>query len=243
MITRSKPFDQIKGFYSLKDTIMASNPTFLPFIKESSSEEAIFKALLQRTKGSTTKALTNLFSVVLSVGIESVRTKMDSLGHHIPNSNKLSQVVAQETKYHIPQSERTYWSYVAKHVLPEVSNFSKDDLTVFFTVLAVVRPETLAINNIIISTTRYEKLKEFSKEEFDPGIASVKNVDITEDSNFRVGFTCWEEFKAFLAMKTDNKTDTKVLPAYIKTDASTITAHIYAENHCASPYIGESDET
>ena len=221
-----------------------SKSTFLPFIKETSSEDVVFKAILKRTKGSATSALTNLFSVVLGAGIENVRTKIDSLDDNLATSAKVAEVVAQETEYHIPQSERSFWSYVAKYYMPKTPrNLTNTELEIFFTVIAVHRPENLAVNGFVIESNLLEKLVEFSKETCEPGIADVPGVAITEKSEFRTGFTCWEEFKAFLAMISNDEVETEVSPVYIKTASDVVTAHIYSENHCISPYIGKNNET
>jgi len=220
-----------------------SKSNFLPFIKKTSSEEAIFKAILQRTKGSTSSALTNLFSVVLAVGVENLRTKIDSLDDNLTTSAKVAEIIAQETQHHVPQSEREFWSHVAKYVMPKNSNFSTQEMKTFFTVIAVHKPENLQKNGFGISSSLQRKLTEFSKESYEPSITGVPGIEISEDSSERIGFTCWEEFKAFLAIKSSDETTIKVSPAYIKTNADIVTDHIYSENHCVSPYVGKTHET
>jgi len=220
-----------------------SKSSFLPFIKKTSSEESIFKAILQRTKGSSTTALTNIFSVVLGAGVENVRAKIDSLDDNLTTSAKISEVVAQETEHHIPLAEREFWLHASKYNTEKTSNFTKTEQEIYLTVLAVHSPNKLIEAGFLLFSEKYENLKEYSKETCELGINDVPGVSITEDSKFRTGFTCWEEFKAYLAMKADSEGDTKVSPVFIKTTATDVTAHIYAENHCLSPYAGNKDET
>lgn len=221
-----------------------SKSSFLPFIKSSSSEDAIFKAIIQRTKGSPNSALINLFSVVLVIGVEEIRTRIEKMDKNLPTSVKVSEIVAQGTEHHIPNSERKFWEYVSKHYKPNrPSNFTTEELAVFLTVLAVHKPESLQSSEFDIGTEKLKKLLEYSKETCKPGIDDVPGVTITEDSIFRTGFTCWEEFKAYLATKFDTEGNTDVCPVYIKTDSRVVTDHIYSENHCESPYRGKNNET
>lgn len=222
-----------------------SKSKFLPFITKTSSEEAIFKAILQRTKGSTPSAVINLLSVVLVKGLEYVRGKIDSLDDNLTTSVKVKEVIAQETEHHIPLSEREFWSYVGMCAMPKLSNFTPYEQKILFIVLATCKPESLSNNGFNISKNVYEKCKELSKETFDSGITNIPGIVITEEASERTGFTCWEEFKAFLAVNYYNEDEhiKALFPVFINTDADTVSDTTYAENHCVSPYSGVNNET
>ena len=220
-----------------------SKSSFLPFIKETSSEDAIFKAILKRAKGSSFSAISNLLSVVLSAGIESIRAKIDNLDDNLTTSAKVSEVVAQESIHHIPQSSREYWNYVSKYFKPKTTDFTDAENEIFFTVLAAKKPESLEKNGFIVEPELLKKLTKYSDESADLGIRSISGIEISSEDSQRIGFTCWVEFKAFLAMKSTTNTVIKIIPTYIKTSASVVTDHIYSENHCVSPYVGITNET
>ena len=219
-----------------------SKSTFLPFITKTSSEETIFKAILQRTKGSTNSAISNLFSVVLMDGIENVRSKMDDMQGSMTTSAKIKDVVSQSTEHHIPQSERTFWSYVLLNLPRDTSNFSINDQKIMFAVLAVYKPEQLSYNGYVLSPELLKKCKEYSGELLDIGINAVPGIKITEKAEERVGFTSWEEFKAFLAVNYYNEDTKNLSPAFIDSDEE-VPSQIYSENHSTSPYTGADDET
>lgn len=218
---------------------------FLTFIKESSSEEAIFKAILQRSKGSKSSSVINIFSVVLSVGIEAVRDEIEKLDKNISTSEKIKQVVAQLSLHHIPNSKRIFWSHIAEYVMPKQSNFTKEEQKMMFVALVVCRPESVGDNNFEISTATLETYKDFSEESFDAGIVSVPGVVITEEESDRVGFTSWEEFKAFLAVSSNgsNESIKSVFPTFLGVASSDLSPQVYAENRCESPYRRIGNET
>ncbi len=220
-----------------------SNATFLPFIKNTSSAEAVFKAILKRTKGSSNSALSNLLSVVLMLGVEEVRAKIDRMDDNLTTSAKVADLVAQEIQHHIPQAEREFWEFASKHMNLKVKGLDSAELEIFFTVLATHKPQELETSGCGIAPYTYERLVSHAKEDYNTDIDEVPGVKICEDHGVRVGFTCWEEFKAYLAIKASDENITEVCPVYIKTAADPVTAHIYSENHCSSPYAGKNDET
>jgi hypothetical protein len=220
------------------------NPSFLPFITKNSPEEVVFKAILQRTKGSTETAVFNLFTTVIIAGIDKVRADMNNLGSEfLTTSEKVAQVVSQVSAYHVSKNERKFWAFAKKYVKTKTKSITEEQQQLFFTVLAVHKPESLKSNGYEIKESLYKKLLEVSKEEYDLNISDIENVIISNNDLFRVGFTCWEEFKAYIATKSDKEITTEVYPVYIKSSKSTQPTSItYSENHCAPPYKESNDE-
>lgn len=70
-------------------------PKFLPFVTSSSSPEAIFKALLSRSKNADNKDLCTVFSACLRIGVDAVKTKAEVVSRNYP-ANDIYQEIAKE---------------------------------------------------------------------------------------------------------------------------------------------------
>lgn len=70
-------------------------PKFLPFVTSSSSPEAIFKALLSRSKNADNKDLCTVFSACLSLGVDAVKTKAEVVSKNYP-ANDIYREIAKE---------------------------------------------------------------------------------------------------------------------------------------------------
>jgi hypothetical protein len=217
---------------------------FLPFITETSSEEAIFKSILQRTKGSNTASIANLFSIVLAIGIKKVREKLDDYPSNLSTTAKIRELVANHHGMHVQKVNIDFWLSVMR--FERTSNtphpvFSEKDLEIFFSVLAENKPESLEAAGFNIGHEKYLKFKDSA---FDTHAKTFENIKITEKDSQRVGFTSWEEFKAFIAHKSDSPDEIiRVLPVYIDKHLSEVERLDYADKSCVSPYKEFSDES
>ena len=116
---------------------------FLPFIKESSSELAVFKAIVQRTKGSTLSTISDLYAIILTLGITEARKKVDSYPAEFTTSAKIKELINEHPQYHIVKNEQTFWACAVVH---EEQNTNSDYLQytpvereIFFTVVAILK--------------------------------------------------------------------------------------------------------
>lgn len=211
-------------------------PTFLPFIKTTSSEEAIFKAIIQRTKGSNVNTVANLFSILLNLGITKARKKIDSYPDNLTMSAKIKELISDNTDVHVQKSETLFWSCAmdfertSKEPHPL---FSTAELEIFFSVLATCRPKSLPDAGFNIDHAKYAA---FSKQSFDFSVAGIVGVSITEKDSERIGFSCWEEFKAYLACIGGSDSNIKIMPVYIQADKRNISQAEYENRHCVTPY-------
>lgn len=217
---------------------------FLPFVTETSSEEAIFKAIVQRTKGSNTITIANLFSIVLNLGITKARSKLSSYSDDLSTSAKIKELISDNPDFHVPKNIAVFWSYVMRF---ESSNeeshpvFNTEELEIFFTVLATQKPEAFFDAGFNVEHSKYVK---YSDGSFNSGIGSIKGVIITNEDSIRVGFTCWEEFKAYLANRENSEILIRVLPVFIDRDIKEVNQSTYENQHCANPYNRmETNET
>lgn len=210
--------------------------TFLPYIKDSSSEEAVFKALIKRAKGSNANTIANLFSIVLNLGIEKTRTKLDSYSSNLTTSAKIKELISDNTDLHVQKSEMLFWACVMdfERTTDEPHpSFDKDELEIFFSVLVTCKPESLADAGFHVDHAKY---LDCSKQSFDVPVAHIKGVSITEKDAQRTGFSCWEEFKAYLAHISSTETNVKIMPVFIQADIRNISQAEYENRHCISPY-------
>ena len=216
---------------------MSTSTVFLPFITAKSSEEAIFKSIVQRTKGSSSSTIANLFAIVLSIGIDKIRKKLDSYPTNLTTSAKIKELVSDHTEVHIQKSETTFWTYVMR--MEQKSGeahpiFNKEELRTFFSVLASRKPKALSAAGF--GAVDHKKYLKYSENSFDIGCSSIKNLKITEKDSERVGFTCWEEFKTYIAFSLSDDSVTSILPVFISNQDRELTAQDYENSHCSSPY-------
>ena len=85
---------------------------FLPFITENSSPEAVFKALVQRSKGLSTKELGIIYSALISTGIENVKNYANALPNHVTTNEMYKEIVAKYRQFEIPHEHYSFWCFV-----------------------------------------------------------------------------------------------------------------------------------
>lgn len=212
--------------------------SLLPFITEKSSDAAIFKAIVQRTKGSSVMAITNLFSVIQHMGIKGARVKVDSYHSDLTTKDKLAELVAEHPAFHIPKSEGLFWSCVMRNeqVLNPVEHYpqySTEERAILFSVLAVVSATKLEKTEFALSFDKHKKYSEYQKESFDVNLRDLKFVKITEKESKRLGFSSIEEIKAFVAFNEIEERVINVFPVQVGTSFSVAE---YTKKHCDSPY-------
>tara|TARA_R110000744_G_scaffold170264_2_gene288398 strand:- start:5722 stop:6372 length:651 start_codon:yes stop_codon:yes gene_type:complete len=213
---------------------------FLPFINENSTEHAVFKAVLQRSKGSSLTALTDLFSVLLGLGIEEARKRIDALPKELTVTNKIKELVANHPQYHIKKSVQLFWSYITdferRNVGEGFKDYSKTEIEVFVSVLAIRKLERLQELGFQVFTESLESYKKYSQEDFNPDVADINGLLITESSSQLLGFVCLEELKAFIATKENTDSVYNFMPVFIDVKREELTEDAYYRNHCVSPY-------
>lgn len=213
---------------------MATN--FLPFVTSTSSEKAILNAILKRTKGSSYNAIADLFAILMHLGIDQARQKIDNYPANLTTSAKLQEFTSDHREFHTSKSAFSYWSYVLNMgdvKTPEDTGFSKAEFEVYFCTLASKFPSKLESAGIVIDIEKYKK---FEQKDFDMSSAAIKSVVFT-NSGKRIGFTSWNEFKAYIASRQNDDAEVlEVMPVHVKKDISEVTPADYENLHCVSPY-------
>jgi hypothetical protein len=207
---------------------------FLPFITEKSSESSIFKAIIKRGKGLTSSQLSNLYALVLIKGINEIRKTLNNESDEFTATERITNLLAQYTEYLIPKSVETYWYFVLKNIDTTGSNaydMTFVDRAAMFTTIAIHRPEKLLSAGFKIDA---DKFKYASETAFNILVADTELVFSTNDST-RIGFTCWEEFKAYTVYHF-SAPKYKILPVFIDKNISKVNTLDYEDKHCSSPY-------
>ena len=207
---------------------------FLPFITEKSSDLSVFKAIVQRTKGLSVSNAATLFSLILNKGITEVRVKLDKYPEELTASQKISELLSQHSEYAIPKSSELFWYFVLKN--EEKDKNSSTAITflersAMFAVLAFNRTEKLKDAGFDVDISFYI---DASEESFDANTSELP-VLFSSSCEKRIGFTCWEEFKAYVMYRSD-KTKITIMPVFIPIPAEDITKLDYENSHCSSPY-------
>lgn len=217
---------------------MSNSVKFLPFITEKSSEISIFKAIIQRTKGLSKSAIADLYSIILTLGIKETRNKIDSFSKDLTSSDKIKELISQHPQYHLHKNVQLFWTYVSymeKFQNKQDKPFAQEEHEILFSVLAIVKPKSLISSGFVLEKEKYELYERFSKESFNIDICNIDGIKIAENDSDRVGFTCWEEFKAYIASNINTEKELSILPIKVGDDAK-YNAAIYEKHHCRSPY-------
>lgn len=77
-------------------------PKFLPFVTSASSPEAIFKALLSRSKNADNKDLCTVFSACLSLGVDAVKTKAEVIAKNYPANDMYREIAKEYADCEVP---------------------------------------------------------------------------------------------------------------------------------------------
>ena len=209
---------------------------FLPFISESSSVDSILKALLQRTKGIPAKKVGVLFSAILILGINKVKEKANSIPSSMSHSQMFETLTDAYMQYEIPQTVFNYWKYILKNFGAEnlscSSNFTKEEVIFLFCATAVNKPNNL-------KDLGFNIYKPFLSNAY----VSDLNVPVTDlkktafkNEAAKIGFTCREEFLAYIAFhEVANKGKISLFPVILDKDKN------YSKN-AKSPYTEETDD-
>ena len=210
---------------------------FLPFITEKSSEPAIFKAIVQRTKGYSSGTVADLYAIVLNLGIKEARKKVESFPEELTTTEKIKELISQHPQHHVKKSEQLFWSCVMHHEDSnkdsDYDNYSLEEKELMFSTIAICKPENLAGAGFKLGNDLY---KVYANTEFDINTRNIKGIKIAEDKSERIGFTSWEELKAYVAFNANRETKLTVLPVFMQESRKAITESDYEKNHCTSPY-------
>lgn len=217
---------------------MSNSAKFLPFITEKSSEISIFKAIIQRTKGSTKSAIADFYSIILTLGINETRNKIDSFSTALTSSGKIKELLSQHPQYHLHKNVQLFWTYVPymeKFQNKQAEPFTPEEYEILFSVLAMVKPESLTGSGFVLEKEKYEVYERFSKESFNIDVCNIDGIKISKKDSDRVGFTCLEEFKAYIAANMNTEKELSILPIKVGDNAKCNIA-TYEKHHCRSPY-------
>jgi len=205
---------------------------FLPFVTPESTEESVFKAIIQRTKDVHHEKILALFSIVISLGIELVRKKFNSLPEKFTATEKIFELITQNPQYSLPKSELLFWKYVVSLEHHTAKNKSEELNEIMLVALILFKP--LAAEKHI-SKINVEKYKVYSSEEYNPELYKINNFSFSSEYE-RIGFTCLEELKAYLAFNEESKVPFCFCPVKINSEKMLPEKLDYETNHCISPY-------
>ena len=209
---------------------------FLPFVDEN-SEESILKTILKRSKGSRDAVTAHIFATVLKLGVDVCRKEMDLYSKDTTMTEKIQRLLNENPDTIINATSIEYWSCIMNFVRTNNQKhpvFNQSELEVFFAVLAITRPEKLTFGVLPSELSTYT---EFSSKDFNAKVDFIPNVKLTGESSTRVGFTSWEEFKAYLAILNCDGSSRNILPVFINTARHDTTVNTYIMNGCESPYV------
>lgn len=209
---------------------------FLPFINESSSISFLFKGIIQRSKGSSYKTIANLLSVIISLGIETTRTILDGYSKDLTTSEQLDRLMKEYPQHHIEKEALDYWGCVLEHYLKNKKQkhpiFEPVNLKIFFTVLVCKAPDKLVEEGFTFDIKPFLK---FANSDFDLTTNELERVYF-DNTGKKLGFSCWQEFKAFIAFYENSDEHIIVMPVKIDAEPLIITPADYKTNKCESPY-------
>jgi hypothetical protein len=219
---------------------------FLPFIKNTSSDTAVFKAVIQRSKGTSYANIATLFAIIIDLGIDKVREKLEKFPEMMTITECLNELISQHTPYVIPKKELSFWAYIMKHYEnhngPQSTPYTREEREVLFAVLAYFKPDSLPLAGFDTDKAPLKKLasfKEFSYDNFNEDVVQISSVLFKTDAP-RIGFTCFEELKAFIAVRESDKPNTTIMPILMKLDSNgKLSKAAYAQHHCKTPYEWE----
>lgn len=219
--------------------------SLLPYINENSSETAIFEAILRRAKGATISSISNLFTVILRMGINSARAKVDGYKDALTTKDKLVKLVSEYPQYHLPKNEVLFWSFFMRNMesvsgIKHHEDYERAECEVLFSVLAITNPVALEDAGFDISKEVLFSCLEYSKEDFNIKTRDMKSVQITQKDSEILGFSGFEEFKAFVCFRECYNLPTKVFPVEVKIPFK---ESAYTAKYCSSPYKEKPDET
>lgn len=208
---------------------------FLPFITDNSGPETIFKALIQRSKGVSTKDLGVIYSALLVLGVSKVKNYASSLPSNLPAAELFSNLVTKYINLEIPIAQLNFWNEVLAfygHSKIKSSDiFTNDEIAVMVTVLAKYKPELLP--NVDFHWTN-ETLSQMANEDFDCTTDFIQHLKFENDGT-RVGFYNFVEFKAYVAASAFAISKPfSIRPVWVKTEDGSTQDYHYTDKYCIS---------
>lgn len=215
----------------------------LPFINENSSDIVIFKTILKRSKDLASTQIMYLYSCLLHKGIDATRKAFSTYPKNTALSLIIDTEIAQNNTYVVPKTVELYWFFVLKHY--EKDDKSPDgmavlDKSLMLTSLILFKQESLKASGFTFDVNRYI---EMSNQNYDIPTEEIKGLTFKSTNATAVGFTCWEEFKAYVAHLLGT-VSAAITPVYIGKHTSGMTEEEKYKFHlCNSPYMQVYDET
>ena len=234
-------FDPFKGneyhdYNAATGETMSSK--FLPFITESSNLNSVFKALVQRSKGVSSRDLGIIYTALLKFGIDKIKTFVDTLPSNLSANDVFSNIITNYKQHEIPINEMNYWGCVLlNYGLTNVANkngYSSKELSVYFAVIASVKPQSLININFIWDV---ELLTKFSPGSYDCMISEMPHIKFSPDAK-KIGFITACELKAFIAswLSEGNEGMLEFMPVLIDIPFGDVTDEDYKNRNCQRPY-------
>ena len=211
---------------------------FLPFITEKSGLGTIFKALVQRSKGLSSRDLGIMYTAVVKFGIDKVKAFIATLPEDLPANEIFKNVINQYRPYEISVHEMNYWccvllNYGLKNIANK-ENYKMSELSVMFAVIAAIKPNKLVEINFEWNT---DVLIELAAENYDCTVREMPHIKFAAKGK-RIGFISSTEFKAFIAswLAEGNEGILEIMPVFIDKSALQVKSHHYSDKNCDGPY-------
>jgi hypothetical protein len=209
---------------------------FLPFVTNKSSADSIFKALILRSKGLSSRDMLIVYSAILVLGIDKIKVKVSKLPEELSSAKILDELVRSYPQFEIAESELNFWNYVlnffGKENLKSSENYTDTEITIMFSSLAVHCPQKLKEINYPFYK---DVLTDWSKSDFNIETDNLEQVNFSSDY-VKVGFNSFTEFKAYLILKiVSDSSPLNILPVFLNSTSD----DKYKTNYCFSPYEEE----
>jgi len=214
---------------------------FLPFVTDTSSPLAIFKALLQRSKGLKSVQVASIYTAVLRHGIEEVRKVAERVSQS-ESANSVFKAVAVHFSTQAPDKSLIdfvgYTTFFNRNVPKDLQDFYIKDYALLVTCL--MKEEMSHTWNELEIPFDMTVLRE-SYENMEGEISGPFKISKEGE---RVGFHSIEQLAAFLTKLSNKKSgDVPVVfnPVRIAAEKELIKGYelhssVYESNNCITPF-------
>jgi hypothetical protein len=238
LLNMLKDIPNFKYAYKQKSEKNHMSNKFLPFITDTSNPEAIFKSIIQRSKGLSERDIVVIYSSVVFLGISKIKSFISTLNAGLSSAEVLNAIAARYRQYEVPVEKFDYWKYIllnyGKAKIKHHEKYSLQELTIMLVSLVNISQDKL---KEIGFNQNVELLSQFETESFNWKVDALLSTKFTPKAE-RVGFTSFTEFRAFVAYREENANSSlrEIYPVYIKIDSKHITLEHYKDYRCIPPY-------
>lgn len=187
---------------------------FLPFINSSSGPKAVFKAILKRSKGSSTKAVADLFTVLVHIGMDEATILLDAMPNSMTMTEKIKKLVNDNVDITIGAENLDYWTSIIE-ILITLKVVKTPPFHLYSTMLAVLvikTPDEVEEVSPGLVIDDYKTIEEVNDL---PNLTSV-SFDINAEN--RVGFSGLNQLQAFVSVLESKKEDICISPVFLETE-------------------------